>query len=112
MTRQKYGRHTGSKDKYPRKRNELNKQVGTIKVTNSPKNLIIQRHVVDIIEQLSLENDQVTKNVENNEISIWYTSTKNKWNKEEEEEEVVISDIFACALAIVIMEESEDLEPK
>ena len=51
---------------------------------------------------------QVLENIDNHEISINYVTTRKRWNRDE----INIDNIFAYAIALEIIEESDDLEPK
>ena len=57
---------------------------------------------------MALENDQVPKYVENNEISINYVTTGKSWNQNE----IIVDNIFAYTIALDIIKESEHLELK
>ena len=52
-----------------------------------------------------MDND---RNINNFEISINYVYTGIQWNRND----VIIDDIFAYSVAIDIMSEDEDIEPK
>jgi hypothetical protein len=115
--RQKRGRPIGSKDKNPRKKREHDKKVGITEVINtseeinSSENNIDDKRVEDMNEQITPVEVQVpdnVENIENNEISINYVSTGKRWNRNK----TIIDKKFAYAIAIDIINENEDQEPK
>ena len=103
-SRQKRGRPVGSKDKNPRKRKEVN----NIPVEKDKD--IVKTHAVvqnsDIV--LTLEDVQIPENCENDEISINYVFTGEKWDRNK----TIVNEIFAYNVALDIMHESKDLEPR
>jgi len=97
--RQKRGRPIGSKDKNPRKRKGAN-------VQNGPEEQNFDK-TLDIVEKFP-EETQVPENFENDEISINYVVSGQRWNRSQ----VNVNEIFAYNIALDIAKEDEDLEPK
>ena len=58
--------------------------------------------------QVITHDDEEVRTSENNEISMNYVSTRKLWNRNN----VVIDNIFAYNVAIEIMQQDEDFEPK
>uniref|UniRef100_A0A803LDM0 Uncharacterized protein n=1 Tax=Chenopodium quinoa TaxID=63459 RepID=A0A803LDM0_CHEQI len=52
-------------------------------------------------------NEQDVQNVDNNEISMNYVSTKTHWNRKD----VIVDEIFANSIAIDIVSDENDVEP-
>ena len=103
--RMKRGRPIGSKDKNPRKRKGAkydDAQIDEIKSQGET-----QEETRDMNNQTP-EEDQVPKNVEIEEISINYVVTGKKWNRNN----IVVDENFAYNVALDIMMEDEDFEPK
>ena len=101
-TRQKRGRPVGSKDKNPRKRKEVNTIPVEKDIVKTPA--VVQNS--DIV--LMPEDVHVPKNCENDEISINYVFTREKWDRNK----TIVNEIFAYNVALNIMHESKDLEPR
>ena len=99
-TRQKRGRPVGSKDKNPRKR----------KINDNKKDLVgdvnIHEETLDMTNNTISEEGEIPK--DNNEISINYVMTGKRWNRTH----VIIDNIFAYNVALDIISENEDPEPK
>ena len=93
----KRGRPIGSKDKNPRKRKGINDQDdhGLKEISQDETQVITH-------------DDEEVRTSENNEISMNYVSTRKLWNRNN----VVIDNIFAYNVAIEIMQQDEDFEPK
>ena len=107
--RLKRGRPIGSKDKVPWKRKEQVKTHGEFKTPEefgAPEKTTFPEQITDTTK--TLDEVQVPENVDNHEISINDVSTEKRWNRDE----INVDNIFAYAIALEIMEESEDLEPK
>ncbi|GKC87238.1 copia protein [Tanacetum coccineum] len=97
--RLKRGRPVGSKDKNPRKKKGANIQDSITEVretSGSPKGTL---------DMLVQEEPQVP---ENEEISINYIMSRKVWNRNE----IDVDDIFAYNVALEVMENDEDQEPK
>ena len=93
----KRGRPIGSKDKNPQKRKGINDQDDDgLKEISQDETQVITH------------DDEEVRTSENNEISINYVSTRKLWNRNN----VVIDNIFAYNVAIEIMQQDEDFEPK
>ena len=101
----KRGRPIGSKDKIPRKRKELIEYVGTSDIIITPEENLKKELVLDKSEEAPPEEAHIPeiKIVENEKISINYVNTEKRWNRNE----VIIDNIFAYAIAIDIINESE-----
>ncbi|PON55732.1 hypothetical protein TorRG33x02_298610, partial [Trema orientale] len=91
------------------------KRKGNVKEISHPKNEDISeeittllKEVVDVTEQITSEKLQVPNNIENKEISISYVSLGKEWNRDK----VIVDNVFAYVVAVDIINESEDLEPK
>ena len=93
----KRGRPIGSKDKNPRKRKGINDQDdhGLKEISQDETQVITH-------------DEEEVRTSENNEISMNYVSTRKLWNRNN----VVIDNIFAYNVAIEIMQQDEDFEPK
>ncbi|QHO17366.1 Copia-like polyprotein [Arachis hypogaea] len=101
-TRQKPGRLVSSKDKNPRKRKEVNNIPVEKDIVETPA--VVKNS--DIV--LTPEDVQVLENCENDEISINYVLTGEKWDRNK----TIVNEIFAYNVALNIMHESKDLEPR
>ena len=53
-------------------------------------------------------NEQDVQNIDNNEISMNYVSTKTQWNRKD----VIVNEIFANSIAIDIVSDENDVEPR
>ena len=107
--RLKRGRPIGSKDKVSRKRKEHVKTHGEFKTPEefgAPEETIFSEQITDTTK--TLDEVELPKNIDNHEISINFVSTGKCWNRDE----INVDNIFAYAIALEIIEESEDLEPK
>ena len=91
----KRGRPIGSKDKNPRKRKGSNYQVEEL--------MALEESPVVIPEEI-----QVPETCDNQEISINYVTTGQRWNRNK----IDVDDIFAYNVALNIVNDNEDLEPK
>ena len=91
----KRGRPVGSKDKNPRKRKGSKDQVEEL--------MALEESPVVILEEI-----QVPETCDNQEISINYVTTGQRWNQNK----IDIDDIFAYNVALNIVNDNEDLEPK
>lgn len=100
--RLKRGRPIDSKDKIPRKRKEAIIHDDPIKEESS------HEEKIDVINDKILEVDQVPDDNENIEISLNYISTGEIWNRNQK----VIDNIFSYTMAIDVMNDNEDYEPK
>jgi len=69
---------------------------------------IAQEELPDITNDKTTKKVQITENNENEEISISYVSTRKRWNRNN----IVVDNIFAYNVAIEIMQQGEDVEPK
>jgi len=98
----KRGRPIGSKDKHPRRRKGASDQ------SEHNTEVVTQEEPQDVTNDKTLGEVQVPKNNENEEISISYVSTGKRWNRNN----IVIDNIFAYNVAVEIMQQDEDLEPK
>ena len=93
----KRGKPIGSKDKNPQKRKGINDQDDhELKEISQDETQVITH------------NDEEVQTSENNEISMNYVSTRKLWNRNN----VVIDNIFVYIVAIEIMQQDEDFEPK
>ena len=91
----KRDRPVGSKDKNPRKRKGSKDQVEEL--------MTLEESPVVIPEEI-----QVPETCDNQEISINYVTTGQRWNRNK----IDIDDIFAYNVALNIVNDNEDLEPK
>ena len=91
----KRGRPVGSKDKNPRKRKGSKDQVEEL--------MALEESPVVIPEKI-----QVPETYDNQEISINYVTTSQRWNRNK----IDVDDIFAYNVALNIVNDNEDLEPK
>ena len=95
----------GSKDKNPRKRKGAKNQDAQIEETivkeNSPE------EIEDMINAIVTEEEKVPDSSEN-EISLNYVASRKIWNRDK----AIIDDAFAYNLALEIMAENEDHEPR
>ena len=91
----KRGRPVGSKDKNPRKRKGSKDQVEEL--------MALEESTVVIPEEI-----QVPETCDNQEISINYVTTGQRWNRNK----IDVDDIFAYNVALNIINDNEDLEPK
>ena len=98
----KRGRPVGSKDTNPHKRKGANDTNDQVEVTIDQKNF--PSKTPD--ESVSKEN-KVSKIDGNEEISINYVMTGERWNRNE----IIVDDIFAYHVAQNVANEIEDLEP-
>ena len=64
--------------------------------------------ITDINRDKTPEVVQVPENIENVEISINYVSTGKQWNRDK----IVVDNVFVYEVALDIVKESKDLEPK
>ena len=96
--RLKRSRPIGSKDKNPRKKKGANNQDGQNEVTpeKSPE---------ETLDMMVPEEPQVP---ENEEISINYIMSRQVWNRNK----IDVDDIFAYNIALNVIENEEDQEPK
>ena len=101
--RLKRGRPVGSKDKNPRARKGA-------KTKDGPKeNIETLKESSDIIDiSVPEETDQVPEIHENKEISINYVTNGIQWNRLE----INVDDIFAYNIALNVINDNEDQEPK
>ncbi|XP_049399680.1 uncharacterized protein LOC125863687 [Solanum stenotomum] len=100
--RLKRGRPIGSKDKNPQKRKGINDQ------DNHNMEATAHEELRDIINDDTKEEVHVPENNENEEISINYVSTRKMWNRNN----IVVDNIFAYNVAVEIMQQDGDLEPR
>ncbi|GKB23158.1 retrovirus-related pol polyprotein from transposon TNT 1-94 [Tanacetum coccineum] len=98
--RLKRGRPVGSKDKNPRKKKGANNQDGILEVKETPEGS--QEETLDMT---ILKESQVP---ENDEISINYNMSRKVWNRNE----INVDDIFTYNVALEVMENDDDQEPK
>ncbi|KAJ9535920.1 hypothetical protein OSB04_un000919 [Centaurea solstitialis] len=98
--RLKRGRPLGSKDKNPRKKKGANNQNGHIEVNETPR-----ESPEETLDMLVPEEPQVP---ENEEISINYNMSRKVWNRDKTD----VDDTFAYNVALNVMENEEDQEPK
>ncbi|KAJ9558153.1 hypothetical protein OSB04_012767 [Centaurea solstitialis] len=98
--RLKRGRPLGSKDKNPRKKKGANNQDGHIEVNETPRESPVEK-----LDMLVPEEPQVP---ENEEISINYNMSRKVWNRDKTD----VDDTFAYNVALNVMENEEDQEPK
>ena len=91
----KCGQPVGSKDKNPRKRKGLKDQVEEV--------MALEESPIVIPEEI-----QVPETCDNQEISINYVTTGQRWNRNK----IDVDDIFAYNVALNIVNDNEDLEPK
>ncbi|KAJ9547136.1 hypothetical protein OSB04_019679 [Centaurea solstitialis] len=98
--RLKRGRPLGSKDKNPRKKKGANNQDGHIEVNEMPR-----ESPEETLDMLVPEEPQVP---ENEEISINYNMSRKVWNRDKTD----VDDTFAYNVALNVMENEEDQEPK
>lgn len=101
----KRGRLIGSKDKNPWKRKKKDKETGTPEEIRAPKEAILPEQITST---KTLEVVQVPENTKNIEISINYVNTGKQWNCDK----IVVDNVFAYEVALDIMKESKDFEPK
>ena len=69
---------------------------------------IAHEELRDIINNDTKVEVHVPENNENEEISINYVSTRKRWNRNN----IVVDNIFAYNVAVEIMQQDEDLEPR
>ncbi|KAI3716045.1 hypothetical protein L6452_23090 [Arctium lappa] len=98
--RQKRGRPIGSKDKNPRKKRGANSQDGQNEVRETPED-----SPEETLDMMVPEEPQVP---ENEEISINYIMSRKVWNRNKTD----VDDIFAYNIALNVIENEEDQEPK
>ncbi|KAJ9561391.1 hypothetical protein OSB04_006551 [Centaurea solstitialis] len=98
--RQKRGRPLGSNDKNPRKKKGANNQDGHIEVNETPR-----ESPEETLDMMVPEEPQV---LENEEISINYSMSRKVWNRDKTD----VDDMFAYNVALNVMENEEDQEPK
>ena len=98
-TRQKRGRPVGSKDKNPRKRKEVNIPM---------EKDIVKTPAVVQNSDITPEDVQIPENCENDEISINYVFTGEKWDRNK----TIVNEIFAYNVTLNIIHENKDLEPR
>ncbi|KAJ9539329.1 hypothetical protein OSB04_032062 [Centaurea solstitialis] len=98
--RLKRGRPLGSKDKNPRKKKGANNQNGHIEVNETPS-----ESPEETLDMLVPEEPQVP---ENEKISINYNMSRKVWNRDKTD----VDDTFAYNVALNVMENEEDQEPK
>ena len=91
----KRGRPVGSEVKNPRKRKGSKDQVEEL--------MALEESPVVIPEEI-----QVSETCDNQEISINYVKTGQRWNWNK----IDVDDIFAYNVALNIVNDNEDLEPK
>ena len=91
----KRGRPVGSKDKNPRKRKGSKDQVEEL--------MALEESPIVIPEEI-----QVPETCDNQEISINYVTTGQRWNRNK----IDVDDIFAYNVALNIVNDNEDLDPK
>jgi len=105
-TRRKRGRPLGSKNLKPRKSKNLKgmDEDATLALEKSGEEKEIEN------EKISQENDILDndRNVDNSEISINYVYTGVQWNRKD----VILDDKFAYSVAIDVVSEDDDIEPK
>ena len=101
----KRGRPVGSKDKNPHKRKGAKSDDAQIDKIQSPEETL--EETCDMNNKTP-EEEPVPENVETEEISINYVVTGKKWNRND----TVVDENFAYNVALDIMMEDEDLEPK
>ncbi|KAJ0881424.1 putative RNA-directed DNA polymerase [Helianthus annuus] len=99
--RLKRGRPIGSKDKNPRKKKGANNVDGQVEVTITQE----KESPEETLDMMVLEEPQVP---ENEEISINYIMSRNVWNRSE----IDVDDSFSYNVALQVMENNEDQEPK
>lgn len=97
----KRGRPIGSKDKNPRKRKGVKNQDDQIEDLVTPKESLDMTNTI-------VKETQVPESSENEEISINYVITGIRWNRNE----IDVDDSFAYNVALDMMNENEDIEPK
>ncbi|KAI3692362.1 hypothetical protein L6452_32176 [Arctium lappa] len=97
---QKRGRPIGSKDKNPRKKRGANSQDGQNEVRETP-----EESPEETLDMMVPEEPQVP---ENEEISINYIMSRKVWNRNKTD----VDDIFAYNIALNVIENEEDQEPK
>ncbi|KAJ9548209.1 hypothetical protein OSB04_020752 [Centaurea solstitialis] len=98
--RLKRGRPLGSQDKNPRKKKGANNQNGHIEVNETPR-----ESPEETLDMLVPEEPQVP---ENEEISINYNMSRKVWNRDKTD----VDDTFAYNVALNVMDNEEDQEPK
>ncbi|KAI3706684.1 hypothetical protein L6452_24599 [Arctium lappa] len=98
--RQKRGRPIGSKDKNPRKKMGANSQDGQNEVRE-----MAEESPEETLDMMVPEEPQVP---ENEEISINYIMSRKVWNRNKTD----VDDIFAYNIALNVIENEEDQEPK
>ena len=81
-------------------------EVNTIPIEKDIVKTIAVVQNYDIV--LTPEDVQVPENCENDEISINYVFTGEKWDRNK----TIVNEIFAYNVALDIMHESKDLEPR
>lgn len=101
----KRGRPLGSKDKNPQKRKGAKDQDGqSEEIINQEKS---PEEIVDMTNAIAIEETKVPGFVEN-EISLNYVMSGKIWNRDK----VIIDYYFAYNLALEIMDETKDHEPR
>ena len=101
-TRLKRGRPIGSKDKNPRKRK------GTKHQDNEIEEIVTQDEFPDISDKGGPEEPQVPDNYDNEEISINYVISGERWNRNA----INIDDNFVYNVALHVINDDDDIEPK
>ncbi|KAD6794515.1 hypothetical protein E3N88_05411 [Mikania micrantha] len=100
-TRLKRGRPIGSKDKNPRKKKGENIEDGQVEVTIIPE----KESLKETLDMMVPDETQVP---ENEEISINYIMSRKVWNRNK----IDVDDKFSYNVALEVMENSEDQEPR
>ena len=118
MTRLKDGRPLGSKDLIPWKGKIKGLQNPSLKENNTPEEAnptiskIITPEEESVIEVTyapeDIQNHEDAQVLANDEISINYASTGELWDHTK----VVINEVFYFAVAIEILKEDDDYEPR
>jgi len=99
--RLKRGRPIGSKDKNPRKKKGANNVDGQVEVLLTPE----KESLEETLDMMVPEEPQVP---ENEEISINYIMSRKVWNRNE----IDVDESFSYNVALEIIENNEDQEPK
>ena len=124
MTRLKHGRPLGSKDLIPRKRKIKGQQNPNLEENSTPEEAtptiskIItteEESVIEVTHALEeaivleeIQNHEDAQVLANDEISINYASIGELWDRTK----VVINEVFCFAVAIEILKEDDDHEPR
>ena len=124
ITRLKRGRPLGSKDLIPRKRKIKGQQNPSLEENSTPvKATLTISKIINPEEESSIEvthapeeaivpkeiqNHEDAQVLANDEISIHYASTGELWDRTK----VVINEVFFFAVAIEILKEDDDHEPR